>query len=102
MPHRGQLPWLSKIPLCLQSFRQRIVTIGERIDSLNNRHCDVDFVQLDGPFEGNPRLFSYANTPIKRSETIEVVGYPGDMHLMDHDGIDEAGAQMYGLFQEIK
>lgn len=91
-----------KAPSVQTRFAKRIVTTGEWIDSRNNRHRDVAFVQLDKAFEGNLRLFTYANTPMKGSEIIGVVGYPGDMHLVDEDGIDEAGAQMYELFQEVK
>lgn len=93
---------LYKDPSVQSRFTKRIVTTGECIDSRDNRHRDVAFVQPDRPFEGNLRLFSYANTPMKGSEMVGVVGYPGDMHLVDRDGIDEAGAQMYELFQEIK
>ncbi|KAJ5635002.1 uncharacterized protein N7484_008315 [Penicillium longicatenatum] len=83
-------------------FAKKIVTTGEWIDSRDNRHRDVAFVQLDAPFTGNLRTFSFAPTPMKGAEMIGVVGYPGDMHLEDSDGIDEIGAQMYELFQDIK
>jgi len=33
---------------------------------------------------------------------ISVVGYPGDMRILDSDGIEEIKAQMYELFQDIK
>ncbi|KAJ5646698.1 hypothetical protein N7490_003070 [Penicillium lividum] len=83
-------------------FAKKIVTTGEWIDSRDNRHRDVAFVQLDKPFTGNLRLISFAPTPMKGREMIGVVGYPGDYHLEDGDGIDEIGAQMYELFQEIE
>ncbi|KAJ5662231.1 uncharacterized protein N7477_009847 [Penicillium maclennaniae] len=80
---------------------RRIVTTGEWVDSGNNRHKDVAFVQLDRPFTGNLRLFNYKATPIKGYEMIGVVGYPGDRTLSDKDGMDEQGAQMYELFGAI-
>ena len=83
-------------------FAKRIVTTGEWIDSRDNRNRDVAFVQLEKPFTGNLRLFSYAPTPVKGTEMLGVVGYPGDMHLDDSDGISEIGAQMYELYQEVK
>ncbi|KAJ5136337.1 hypothetical protein N7448_004891 [Penicillium atrosanguineum] len=80
---------------------RKIVTTGEWVDSSNNRHKDVAFIQLDRPFTGNLRLFGYKSTPIKGYEMIGVVGYPGDRTLSDRDGIEEQGAQMYELFGAI-
>ncbi|KAJ5292686.1 uncharacterized protein N7443_008639 [Penicillium atrosanguineum] len=80
---------------------EKIVTTGEWVDSSNNRHKDVAFIQLDRPFTGNLRLFGYKSTPIKGYEMIGVVGYPGDRTLSDRDGIEEQGAQMYELFGAI-
>ncbi|KAG7406265.1 hypothetical protein Forpe1208_v013987 [Fusarium oxysporum f. sp. rapae] len=55
---------------------------------------DVAFIQLDRPFTGNLRLFSYLNTPETGNGTyLGVVGYPGDQTLED-----EQGAQMYEEF----
>ncbi|KAJ5930943.1 hypothetical protein N7466_006436 [Penicillium verhagenii] len=91
-----------KDPSVQTRFAKRVVTTGEWIDSRDNRHRDVAFVQLEQPFTGNLRIFSFAPTPMKGVEMLGVVGYPGDMHTVDNDGIDEIGAHMYELFQDIK
>ncbi|KAJ5113412.1 hypothetical protein N7456_001946 [Penicillium angulare] len=91
-----------KDPATQSRFATKIVTTGEWIDSRDNRHRDVAFVQLEAPFNGNLRLFSYVNTPMKAFEMIGVVGYPGDMRLADSDQVEEIGAQMYELFQDIQ
>ncbi|KAJ5281507.1 hypothetical protein N7478_006879 [Penicillium angulare] len=83
-------------------FAKKVVTTGEWIESRDNRHRDVAFIQLEKPFTGELRLFSYIDTPTKGVDMIGVVGYPGDMHLEDSEGIDEIGAQMYELFQETR
>ncbi|KAJ5174315.1 uncharacterized protein N7482_000192 [Penicillium canariense] len=83
-------------------FAKKVVTTGEWVDSRDNRHRDVAFIQLATPFKGNLRLFSFVSTPMKSTEMIGVVGYPGDMRINDSDGVDEPGAQMYELFSEIK
>ncbi|KAJ5759280.1 hypothetical protein N7520_006436 [Penicillium odoratum] len=91
-----------KSPYVQSRFAKKIVTTGEWIDSQDNRHRDVAFVQLDKPFTGHLGLFSFAPTPMKDHDVIGIVGYPGDNYLKDSDGIQEMGAQMYEEFQNIK
>ncbi|KAF4960103.1 hypothetical protein FGADI_1121 [Fusarium gaditjirri] len=75
-------------------FGAKVVTPVEWIESSTNRANDVAFIQLDRPFTGNLRPFSYSNTPETGNGTyLGVVGYPGDKILED-----EQGAQMYEEF----
>jgi V8-like Glu-specific endopeptidase len=72
----------------------KVVTPVEWIENSGNRRQDVAFIQLDRPFTGNLRLFSYLDTPEKGNGTyLGVVGYPGDKALQG-----EQGAQMYEEF----
>ncbi|KAJ5736049.1 uncharacterized protein N7483_001174 [Penicillium malachiteum] len=91
-----------KGPSVQSRYAKKIVTTGEWIDSRDNINRDVAFVKLDVPFTGNLCNFSYAETPMKRTELIGIVGYPGDEHLTDEEWVDEIGAQMYELFHDIR
>jgi V8-like Glu-specific endopeptidase len=79
---------------------RNVVTTGEWIGSRDNRHRDVAFIQLDRPFTGDLRLFSFASTPMSSNEVIGVVGYPQDMQPSDEFGDYEPGAQMHELFKQ--
>ena len=57
---------------------ENAVTTAEWLTSKDNRHRDVAFIQVDRPFEGNLRLFSYLPTPKSGDEMIGVVGYPAE------------------------
>lgn len=73
-------------------------------DWINKRNQDrqqnqnIAFIQLDKPFDGNLRLFSFSTTPEARMGVLGIIGYPGDRYLRD-SGVDvEFGAQMYERF----
>ncbi|KAL5590617.1 hypothetical protein FOBRF1_014174 [Fusarium oxysporum] len=75
-------------------YGAKVVTPVEWIEGSSNRTKDVAFIQLDRPFTGNLRIFSYVKTPEAGDGTyLGVVGYPGDQTLED-----EQGAQMYEEF----
>ncbi|EWZ33454.1 hypothetical protein FOCG_16949 [Fusarium oxysporum f. sp. radicis-lycopersici 26381] len=75
-------------------YGAKVVTPVEWIEGSSNRAKDVAFIQLDRPFTGNLRIFSYVKTPEAGDGTyLGVVGYPGDQTLED-----EQGAQMYEEF----
>ncbi|KAK4187337.1 hypothetical protein QBC35DRAFT_234478 [Podospora australis] len=87
-----------KSPIVQSRSGKIVVTTAEWIMSKENRHRDVAFIRLDRPFEGNLRLFSYKATPETGDDMIGVVGYPADKSLVDEDGRDEKGAQMWEQF----
>ncbi|CVL04061.1 uncharacterized protein FMAN_14845 [Fusarium mangiferae] len=75
-------------------YGAKVVTPAGWIEASSNRQQDVAFIQLDRPFTGNLRLFSYLNTPQTGNGIyLGIVGYPGDRMLQD-----EQGAQMYEEF----
>lgn len=80
---------------------KRCVTSAEWLASKDNRHRDFAFIQVDKPFTGNLRLFSYGKTPPHGHEMLGVVGYPGDRTIKDSYGRDERGAQMYKEFDKV-
>lgn len=80
---------------------KRCVTSAEWLASKENRHRDFAFVQVDKPFTGNLKLFSYGKTPPHGNELLGVVGYPGDRTIKDSYGRDERGAQMYQEFDKV-
>ncbi|KAK3374218.1 hypothetical protein B0T24DRAFT_657798 [Lasiosphaeria ovina] len=85
-------------PIVQQRLAKSIVTTAEWLTSRENRHRDVAIIQLDRPFTGELRLFTYKPTPKQADEMIGVVGYPADKVLADEDGPEERGAQMYEEF----
>ncbi|TGJ86738.1 hypothetical protein E0Z10_g2056 [Xylaria hypoxylon] len=89
-------------PIVQCRFAKTIVTTAEWLTSKDNRHRDVAFIQLDRPFEGNLRVFSYKSTPKVGDEMLGVVGYPADKSLIDKDGREEQGALMYEMFTDIQ
>ncbi|KAK7710650.1 hypothetical protein SLS64_005553 [Diaporthe eres] len=80
---------------------KRCVTSAEWLTSKDNRHRDFAFIQVDKPFTGNLRLFSYGKTPPHGYEMLGVVGYPGDRTIKDSYGRDERGAEMYKEFDKV-
>lgn len=80
---------------------KNVVTTGEWLTSRENRHRDVAIIQLDRPFTGNLRLFSYKSTPKQADEMIGVVGYPADKVFVNADETEEKGAMMYEQFGGI-
>ncbi|KAF5644352.1 glutamyl endopeptidase [Fusarium sp. NRRL 25303] len=75
-------------------YGAKVVTPAGWIETSSNRQQDVAFIQLDRPFTGNLRLFSYLDTPQTGNGIyLGIVGYPGDRMLQD-----EQGAQMYEEF----
>lgn len=75
-------------------YGAKVVTPAGWIEASSNRQQDVAFIQLDRPFTGNLRLFSYLDTPQTGNGIyLGIVGYPGDRMLQD-----EQGAQMYEEF----
>ncbi|KAI0470369.1 trypsin-like serine protease [Xylaria cf. heliscus] len=89
-------------PIVQRRYAKSIVTTAEWLTGKDNRHRDVAFIQVDRPFEGNLRLFSYKPTPKGGDEMIGVVGYPADKTLVDKDGREEKGALMYEMFNDIQ
>ncbi|KAI0546553.1 trypsin-like serine protease [Xylaria curta] len=89
-------------PIVQRRYAKTIVTTAEWLTSKDNRHRDVAFIQLDRPFEGNLRLFSYKPTPKVGDEMIGVVGYPADKSVVDKDGREEKGALMYEMFNDVQ
>lgn len=70
-------------------YAKRCVTPAEWIyTSKDNSHRDFAFIQVDKPFTGNLRLFSYEKTPQTGIEMLGVVGYPGDRFIEDSHGKD--------------
>jgi V8-like Glu-specific endopeptidase len=88
-------------PIVQCRMAKTVVTTAEWLTSKDNRHRDVSFIQLDRPFEGNLRVFSYAPTPKAGEEMIGVVGYPADKFIVDKDGREEKGAMMYEMFNDV-
>lgn len=80
---------------------KRCVTSAEWLASKDNRHRDFAFIQVDKPFTGNLRLFSYGKTPPHGYELLGVVGYPGDRSIKDSYGRVERGAEMYKEFDKV-
>ncbi|KAK5662714.1 hypothetical protein OQA88_8630 [Cercophora sp. LCS_1] len=80
---------------------KNIVTTAEWLMSRENRHRDVAFIQVDRPFDGDLRLFSYKSTPATGHVTLGVVGYPGDK-VLETDSGEERGAEMYEMFNARK
>lgn len=80
---------------------KRCVTSAEWLASKDNRHRDFAFIQVDKPFTGNLRLFSYGKTPPNGCEMLGVVGYPGDRTIKDSYGRPERGAEMYVEFDKV-
>ncbi|KAL1850728.1 hypothetical protein Daus18300_012806 [Diaporthe australafricana] len=80
---------------------KRCVTSAEWLASKDNRHRDFAFIQVDKPFTGNLRAFSYGKTPPHGTEMLGVVGYPGDRTIKDSYGRDERGAMMYKEFDKV-
>ena len=76
-----------------------IAATAEWIQAVDNRPRDVAFIQVDRPFTGNLRPFSFINTPESDSPLLGVVGYPGDKALTK-GGREERGAQMYEQFKK--
>ncbi|RAH64706.1 trypsin-like serine protease [Aspergillus aculeatinus CBS 121060] len=74
----------------------RIVTTEGWLQSSSNRHNDVAFIQLDRPFTA-VTPFQFSDTPVAGSDSIGVVGYPGDMRYKG-----EPGAQMYEEFKAVQ
>ncbi|KAI0910811.1 trypsin-like cysteine/serine peptidase domain-containing protein [Ustulina deusta] len=89
-------------PIVQHRFAKTVVTTAEWLTSKDNRHRDVAFIQLDRPFTGNLRVFSYKPTPKVGDEMLGVVGYPADKTLADKDGREEKGALMYEMFNDIQ
>ena len=89
-------------PVVQQRLAKNAVTTAEWLTSKDNRHRDVAFIQVDRPFEGNLRLFSYLPTPKSGDEMIGVVGYPADKSLADSDGREEKGATMWEQFTDVQ
>ncbi|KAI0817091.1 trypsin-like cysteine/serine peptidase domain-containing protein [Xylaria sp. FL0064] len=89
-------------PTVQHRFAKTIVTTAEWLTSKDNRHRDVAFIQLDRPFTGNLRVFSYKPTPKAGDEMLGVVGYPADKSLADKDGREEKGALMYEMFNDVQ
>ncbi|KAI0429589.1 trypsin-like cysteine/serine peptidase domain-containing protein [Xylaria sp. FL1042] len=89
-------------PMVQHRFAKTVVTTAEWLTSKDNRHRDVAFIQLDRPFTGNLRVFSYKPTPKVGDEMLGVVGYPADKSLADKDGREEKGALMYEMFNDIQ
>ena len=89
-------------PAVQQRLAKNVVTTAEWLTSKDNRHRDVAFIQVDRPFEGNLRLFSYLPTPKSGDEMLGVVGYPADKILIDTDGREEKGAVMYEQFTDVQ
>ncbi|KAG6356217.1 hypothetical protein INS49_015604 [Diaporthe citri] len=81
---------------------KRCVTSAEWLASKDNRHRDFAFIQVDKPFTGNLRLFSYGKTPPHGYEMLGVVGYPGDQSIKDSYGRAERGAEMYKEFDKVQ
>lgn len=81
---------------------KRCVTSAEWLQSKDNRHRDFAFIQVDRPFTGNLRIFSFAKTPPYGHEMLGIVGYPGDQHIKDSYGRPEKGAMMYKEFDKVK
>lgn len=80
---------------------KRCVTSAEWLASKDNRHRDFAFIQVDKPFTGNLRLFTYGKTPPHGFEMLGVVGYPGDRTIKDSFGRVERGAEMYKEFDKV-
>lgn len=80
---------------------KRCVTSAEWLTSKDNRHRDFAFVQVDKPFTGDLKLFSYGKTPPHGNELLGVVGYPGDRTIKDSFGRSERGAEMYQEFDKV-
>lgn len=91
---------VGKDPSVQSRLARRIVTSAEWLQSKNNRHRDFAFIQVDRPFTGDLRLFTYEPTPMAGNEMIGVVGYPGDKCITDQTGNEERGARMYKQFAE--
>ncbi|KAI0456466.1 trypsin-like serine protease [Xylaria acuta] len=89
-------------PIVQRRYAKTIVTTAEWLTGKDNRHRDVAFIQVDRPFEGNLRPFSYKPTPKVGDEMIGVVGYPADKAMVDKDGREEKGALMYEMFNDIQ
>ncbi|KAI2620426.1 trypsin-like serine protease [Hypoxylon sp. NC1633] len=89
-------------PIVQGRLAKSVVTTAEWVTSKDNRHRDVAFIQVDHPFEGNLRLFSYKATPKIGDEMLGVVGYPADKVITDQDGVQEKGALMYEQFNDIQ
>ncbi|KAI3316812.1 trypsin-like serine protease [Xylariaceae sp. AK1471] len=89
-------------PIVQRRLAKTVVTTAEWLTSKDNRHRDVAFIQLDRPFEGNLRVFSYKPTPKAGDEMIGVVGYPADKSITDKEGREEKGALMYEMFNDIQ
>ncbi|RWA12633.1 hypothetical protein EKO27_g2454 [Xylaria grammica] len=89
-------------PIVQRRSAKTIVTTAEWLTSKDNRHRDVAFIQVDRPFEGKLRLFSYKPTPKGGDEMLGVVGYPADKSHPDKDGREEKGALMYEMFNDIQ
>ena len=81
---------------------KRVITTAGWLASKDNRDHDLAFIQVDKPFEGNLRVFSYDRTPGSGYEMLGVVGYPGDMRIKDSYGRDENGARMYEQFCPVQ
>lgn len=79
-------------------FGQNVVTTAQWIESSDNRPYDVSFIQVNNPYTGNLRNFTYTNTPASDTAIVGVVGYPGDKSLDNGEG----GAQMYEQFKSTK
>ncbi|KAI0444258.1 trypsin-like serine protease [Xylaria telfairii] len=89
-------------PIVQRRYAKTIVTTAEWLTSKDNRHRDVAFIQVDRPFEGDLRPFSYKSTPWVGDDMLGVVGYPADKTLTDKDGREEKGALMYEMFKDIQ
>ncbi|KAI1177493.1 trypsin-like serine protease [Nemania sp. FL0916] len=79
-----------------------VITTAEWLTGKDNCHRDIAFIQLDRPFEGNLRVFSYKSTPKFGDEMIGIVGYPADKVHIDKNGREEKGALMYEMFKDIQ
>jgi V8-like Glu-specific endopeptidase len=81
-------------------FGKRVVTTTEWIESNNNRHRDISFIQVNAAFTGKLRIIDFVKTPESDQQIIGVVGYPGDKYTKDEtNDSEEIGAQMYEQFK---
>ena len=85
-------------PIVQSRMAKNVVTTAEWVTARGNRHRDVAVIQVDRPFEGDLRLFTYSNTPSQDNAMLGVVGYPGDKFIVDDEDREEKGAEMYEMF----
>lgn len=81
---------------------KRWVIPAEWLASKKNHHRDFALIQVDEPFTGELRVFSYKETPSSGSEQLVVIGYPGDRSIEDSSGRKDWGAEKHMQSSKIE